>query len=218
MEITVTKDCIDYLSAIVPILLSVVAIVISIRVANQQNRIALFEKRYQTYELLQFIGDYCANCISPSSREKIEYLKNPGNEKEVKEYQKTVCILLSLWVCKRNMLEGKMSDEERTKHTLTCINGKTDYELANLMNSFVQRDRSELDKASLLFDNKTSSLIKETADAYEELCRQMLICIQGNKSHATEGFDVKLSRFIKVARKWAIGSQTMMELQKEIRL
>ncbi len=217
MTVTVTKDCVDYLSAIVPIVLSVVAIGISIRVAKQQNNIALFEKRYQTYELLQFIGDFCSNGISPFSRETIERLKNPESEEEVGEYQKAVCVLLSLWVCKRIMLDGKMSDEERTRHAVTCIKGEPDPELARLMNSFLERDRSELDKAVLLFDYGTT-LIKETADAYQDLCQQMLMCIGKNKAHVVDGFYDKLKRFIDVADKWAIGSSTMDRLQKEIRL
>ena len=40
------KDIIDYLLVIVPIAISVVAVVISIATAKKQNKIALFEKRY----------------------------------------------------------------------------------------------------------------------------------------------------------------------------
>jgi uncharacterized membrane protein len=41
------KDIIDYLLVIVPIAISVVAVVISIATAKKQNKIALFEKRYK---------------------------------------------------------------------------------------------------------------------------------------------------------------------------
>ena len=40
------KDIIDYLIIFVPIAISLVTIVISIRTAQKQNKIALFEKRY----------------------------------------------------------------------------------------------------------------------------------------------------------------------------
>ena len=40
------KDLIDYLLVIVPIVVSVVAIYISIATARKQNKIALFERRY----------------------------------------------------------------------------------------------------------------------------------------------------------------------------
>ena len=40
------KDLIDYLLVIVPILVSIVAIFISIATAKKQNKIALFERRY----------------------------------------------------------------------------------------------------------------------------------------------------------------------------
>lgn len=41
------KDIIDYLIIIVPIVISIVAIVISIVTAKKQNKIALFEKKYE---------------------------------------------------------------------------------------------------------------------------------------------------------------------------
>lgn len=218
MTVTVTKDCVDYLSAVVPILLSVIAICISIYFAKQQNNIALFEKRYHAYELLQFIGDFCSSGISPSSREKVERFKNSESKEEIQEYQKTICALLSLWVCKRLILDGQMPDEERTRLVVDCINGKTDYDLARIMDTFLQEDRRELDRAALLFDYKTTKLIKETAETYQELCEQMLMCIQKNKTHVVDGFDIKLSQFIDVAENWVIGSKTMNKLQNEIRL
>ena len=218
LTVTVTKDCIDYLSAIVPILLSAIAIWISIHLDRQQNNIALFEKRYHAYELLQFIGDFCSNGISPYSRERVERFKDSENKEEIQEYQKTICAILSLWVCKRLIFDGQMSDEERTRHAVDCINGKTDYDLVHIMDTLLQKDRSELDRAALLFDYKTTKLIKETAETYQELCEQMLMCIQKNKTHAVDGFDIKLSQFVDVAENWVIGSKTMNKLQNEIRL
>ena len=46
IEKLAAKDIIDYLLVIVPIVVSVVAIVISIATARKQNKIALFERRY----------------------------------------------------------------------------------------------------------------------------------------------------------------------------
>ena len=40
------KDIVDYLLVIVPIVVSIVAIYISIATARKQNKIALFERRY----------------------------------------------------------------------------------------------------------------------------------------------------------------------------
>ena len=40
------KDIIDYLLVIVPIAISIVAIIISITTSKKQNKISLFERRY----------------------------------------------------------------------------------------------------------------------------------------------------------------------------
>ena len=48
-----TKTTIDYLLVVIPIVVSVVAIVISLQATRQQNRIALFEKRFSVFCCLQ---------------------------------------------------------------------------------------------------------------------------------------------------------------------
>lgn len=48
-----TKSAIDYLMVIVPIVISLVAIVISVCAARKQNKIALFEKRYEALTWIQ---------------------------------------------------------------------------------------------------------------------------------------------------------------------
>ena len=47
------KTIIDYLLVVIPIVVSVVAIVISLQATRQQNRIALFEKRFSVFCCLQ---------------------------------------------------------------------------------------------------------------------------------------------------------------------
>lgn len=47
------KSTLDYVIAIAPILLSVVAVIISILVAQRQNKIAFFEKRFEVFSEIQ---------------------------------------------------------------------------------------------------------------------------------------------------------------------
>ncbi len=49
------KDIIDYLLVIVPIAISIVAIIISIATARKQNKIALFDKRFRCLSQIQMI-------------------------------------------------------------------------------------------------------------------------------------------------------------------
>ena len=49
------KDIVDYLLIIVPIVVSIVAIVISIATAKKQNKIALFERRFRCVSQIQMI-------------------------------------------------------------------------------------------------------------------------------------------------------------------
>ena len=52
------KDPVDYLLIIIPIILSFLAIIISISTARKQNRIALFEKKYKALCLLNAIINF----------------------------------------------------------------------------------------------------------------------------------------------------------------
>lgn len=60
LEQMTQKTWVDYLAIIAPLVLSVVAIYISISTTRKQNRIALFEKRYALYQKIQMfltLGD-----------------------------------------------------------------------------------------------------------------------------------------------------------------
>ncbi len=52
-----TKDCYDYLAMFAPLLLSIVAIIVAIVVpkviANKQDKISIFDKRFKSYDVLQ---------------------------------------------------------------------------------------------------------------------------------------------------------------------
>ena len=52
------KDIIDYLLVIVPIAISVVAVVISIATAKKQNKISLFERRYSCLFQIKMILNF----------------------------------------------------------------------------------------------------------------------------------------------------------------
>lgn len=52
------KDIIDYLIIIVPIAISVIAIIISIATAKKQNKIALFERRYSCLFQIKMILNF----------------------------------------------------------------------------------------------------------------------------------------------------------------
>lgn len=217
MTVTVTRDWVDYLLSIIPIVLSAVAIWISIHLSRQQNNIALFEKRYGSYKLLQFIGVFCSK-ISQDTLNTIEDCKSCANDKLIEEYEATICSMLSLWANRRILFEGTMSDEARLKCMYTCMGGTTDFKLADLLDSYLQSDKEELDKTSLLFDQKTAEIIDETAEAYFELCSQMILCIHQQRAHAIEGYDKKLRRFIDAAQNWEIGSPAMKKIKRIIRL
>lgn len=60
------KDLIDYLLVIVPILVSIVAIFISIATAKKQNKIALFEKKYNSLIQIHTIASF-ANSIKDNN-------------------------------------------------------------------------------------------------------------------------------------------------------
>ena len=47
------KSILDYVIAIAPVVLSVVAVIISLCIASRQNRIDLFEKRFEVYAEIQ---------------------------------------------------------------------------------------------------------------------------------------------------------------------
>lgn len=64
------KDIFDYLIVIVPIAISIVAIVISIATARKQNKIALFEKRYNCLFQIKTILNF-ADTIKEDANEKI---------------------------------------------------------------------------------------------------------------------------------------------------
>lgn len=47
------KTAIDYLLIAIPIIVSILAIIISLRISHQQNKIALFEKRFSVFACMQ---------------------------------------------------------------------------------------------------------------------------------------------------------------------
>ncbi|MBO5930739.1 MAG: hypothetical protein J6Q70_00705 [Clostridia bacterium] len=64
------KDIVDYLFVIVPIVVSIVAIYISIVTARKQNKIALFERRYNCLFQIKTILNF-ADTIKEGADEKI---------------------------------------------------------------------------------------------------------------------------------------------------
>ena len=64
------KDIIDYLLVIVPIAISIVAIIISIATAKKQNKIALFERRYSCLFQIKMILNF-ADTIKDNADEKV---------------------------------------------------------------------------------------------------------------------------------------------------
>lgn len=64
------KDIVDYLLVIVPIVVSIVAIYISIATARKQNKIALFERRYNCLFQIKTILNF-SDTIKEDADEKI---------------------------------------------------------------------------------------------------------------------------------------------------
>lgn len=65
------KDLIDYLLVIVPILVSIVAIFISIATAKKQNKIALFERRYNCLFQIKTVLAFSKTIETPFDRKVI---------------------------------------------------------------------------------------------------------------------------------------------------
>ena len=65
------KDIIDYLLVIVPILVSIVAIFISIATARKQNKIALFERRYNCFFQIKTVLAFSKAIETPYDRKVI---------------------------------------------------------------------------------------------------------------------------------------------------
>lgn len=76
IELSNQKTCWDYLIVVAPIALSLVAIVISAKIAKTQNKISLFEKRYEVYALLAFIITVGEMVIAYEGVDKKEPLKS----------------------------------------------------------------------------------------------------------------------------------------------
>lgn len=69
------RDFWDYAAIIAPLILSVVAIVISIYSIHEQNKIALFDKRYKANDILVFLMSAVSKIVDGSVNEiKREYL------------------------------------------------------------------------------------------------------------------------------------------------
>lgn len=88
-----SRTWVDYLLVIMPVIISVIAIVISIITANQQNKIALFEKRFECVSLLSFIMTVCESVIKYDGEDReiplqsgmTTFYKLNGNEEQRKE-------------------------------------------------------------------------------------------------------------------------------------
>ena len=63
------RDLWDYFAIIAPLVLSVVAVWISISTAKKQNKIALFEMRYKTVSVLCFLLPVAKEVVNPKDTE-----------------------------------------------------------------------------------------------------------------------------------------------------
>lgn len=64
IELANTKTFWDYLIVFIPIIISVIAIFVSVKTAKHQNRIAMFDKRYKVISLLGFLLGVCEGLIT----------------------------------------------------------------------------------------------------------------------------------------------------------
>lgn len=62
------RDLWDYFAIIAPLVLSVVAVWISISTAKKQNKIALFEMRYKTVSILCFLLPVAKEVVNPKDK------------------------------------------------------------------------------------------------------------------------------------------------------
>lgn len=218
-EITVLlrKDLFDYILSIMPLVLSCIAIGISIYFAKRQNKDSLFEKRYKAYCFLRFVGSVAENLHVEEHESLLSGQCSHEQEKElVEDYSTEVVAVLSCWANMRMFFDGTVSDSQRIKVVDACINANMNFEVYERLNVYLENDREILDQAALLYDKNISETINSTSSTYYALFDQALMMITEKKAHAIDGFEKKLSAFLDVASNWEKDSRTMKKLKQLI--
>ncbi len=87
-----TRDWFDYLSVLAPLVLSAVAIWISISTAVKQNKIALFNLRYEAIHSLALILSYSKMIVGIEKANVAQYLFNANFACEIKYDDKLMAL------------------------------------------------------------------------------------------------------------------------------
>lgn len=115
--ITFLQYCINVLSPIVSLGVSVVAIWVTLYTVNKQNKASLFEKRLEVFRLLNFISDFAIS------------IKSSFESASIDGYVNENVYLLMVWVNNRLVFSNKSNDDERIKLVSKAMKGKPSQEL-----------------------------------------------------------------------------------------
>ncbi len=159
----------DYLAIVMPIALSLVAIIISISTARKQNKIALFQERYAIYQEVLECEDLAFMCI----------LAYDYCEKSLAD---DLLSRLSLYI-EASINEGKLKNREIFIKDV-CGELVDKMTFVNEVSSYITSKESYAKKASLLFSNDYSSEICTLLNA---ICRMLVLsCSTNDVHHAAE--------------------------------
>jgi hypothetical protein len=157
--ITAPRDWFDYLATGATLLLSAIAVIIAVGTARRQNKIALFEKRYDVYDQL-------FECITNLRKltESLYTLKNAENTKTI---------------IKENILR-------REGIIITRIEQIEEFSDAICLEYYFKRsilDMKYIQQAGLIFhiDSVNTEFLKYLTVGYSQLRPQMIEVLQGQR-------------------------------------
>lgn len=169
IESLAEKDVWDYVIAIAPIILSVIAVFISVDVARQQNRIALFEKRFNVYVEIQRClsferllkesngpqGAYIAFCIAYGLDSSIEHIENGWASRKYIPIEKTLMQSCFLFDCINEQMISNIC-----KSLLAVL--------------FKIEKQQDVEKEKVQFEKNLMELLRCFSDMYSEIevCRK----------------------------------------------
>lgn len=204
--ITFLQYCINVLSPIVSLGVSIVAIWVTLYTVNKQNKASLFEKRLDVFCLLTFISDFAT-----SIKGSFEATSTDG-------YVNVNVNLLTVWVNNRLVFSNKANDNERLKLVSDAMKGKPSQELINVMKPYLLHDLHLLRQGVYMFKGSIADAIEETANSYESFIGNLLTIPNGNGVHSGDKAKEYFDDFLKVSLKWREDSRIKKALDEDMHI
>lgn len=204
--ITFLQYCINVLSPIVSLGVSVVAIWVTLYTVNKQNKASLFEKRLEVFCLLNFISDFAIS------------IKGSFESTSIDGYVNENVYLLMVWVNNRLVFSNKSNDDERIKLVSKAMKGKPSQELINVMRPYLLHDLHLLHQGVYIFKGPIADAIEETANSYESFIGNLLTIPNGNGVHSADKAKEYFDDFLKVSLKWREDSRIKKALDKDMHI